>query len=213
MASACFICDTQFPPKSSRGLIRYTLRSLCSSPYTARKIFPSYTIPFNQAYVCAGCAKTVRAKTLPQGRTAKRRWGGPRTPSGLLDKDLYRVDDPDIRTTPPPKRQDTRLTPKSTTLSSSTTTSFYAPVFHSTPMDTFPAQESPTICEPDENESSEYSFRTPVINYILRGHYYKAFMSLVKESAAAKRDLRKIAINIARQEITSVTKKKSKGSS
>jgi hypothetical protein len=61
--------------------VRYTLKSICSSPYTANKIFPD--LEYYSSYVCAGCAKIVRAKTQARRGGTKRRWIGERTPKRL----------------------------------------------------------------------------------------------------------------------------------
>ena len=95
-AVSCPVCKNEYPKRSnSQHLLRYTVHSICSSPYTARKVFP--TLSRNTKYVCGECARILRMATVPIVKGKKRKWPGPRTPASTAKK-------VDTKETPPKKK-------------------------------------------------------------------------------------------------------------
>ena len=91
--TSCSACGDWYPPKSSGGLVRYSLKSVCSSPYTANKVFPG--LLYASSYVCSQCLKKLRTQTdVLSQRDVKRIWNGARTPRKTPSKKK------DLKTTP-----------------------------------------------------------------------------------------------------------------
>ena len=168
----CEACDVEFKPKSSRGLVRYTLKSLVSSPYSLGKLFSGLNY---ESYICDACVKDLWAKTVKKGK--RRCWLGNRTPRKRLGSCLTPI-------ALGQKRINLTDTPAGMShANTSSNTSASVNVLNiATPDQVHECQEAAEPTEPaviapgcadHVPQQHDYSFKTPAINYIRQGTTHK----------------------------------------
>ena len=187
----CDFCSVIYPKRSSDSsrTIRYSVKSISSSPFTLHKVFPG--LEFNSDFICPDCFKLFRSKTLKStARGVKRSYV--RTPT----KQLKRLN---LSETPSPIKPSNFQPLTSSTPSHSADISS---IHHQT------ACASSSTCTSSLSSSSSSFSKSSILKNFTDGHYQRAFIALAKESIAGKNALIKVASLLLQKEIKKCTRKR-----